>query len=121
MRYVYIAVGCVTLALGTLGVVLPILPSVPFFLVTLYCFSHSSQRLHDWFVGTGLYQKNLRSYVQERGMNRAPKLRVMAMVTLLLGIGFVMMHSLWARVVLGVVWLGHVVYFMGVVRSLPEE
>ena len=53
----FIALGCVSLALGTIGIVLPILPTVPFYLLTAFCFANSSERLHDWFIHTTVYKK----------------------------------------------------------------
>ena len=46
-RLFFLVLGCVCLGLGCIGVVLPILPTVPFFLVTVFCFAKSSQRLHS--------------------------------------------------------------------------
>ena len=43
IRYVWMALGILCLVLGTIGVVLPILPTVPFFLLTLFAF-HKVQR-----------------------------------------------------------------------------
>lgn len=44
--------GFICLGLGTVGVVLPILPTVPFYMATVFCFAKSSRKLHDWFMGT---------------------------------------------------------------------
>jgi uncharacterized membrane protein YbaN (DUF454 family) len=51
-RGLWIALGCVCLGLGTVGIVLPILPTVPFYMATVFCFAKGSERLHDWLVGT---------------------------------------------------------------------
>ena len=90
-KVVFIIVGCVCLALGTVGVVLPILPTVPFYLATAFCFANSSERLHEWFINTGLYKKHLQSYVEKRGMLLKTKVSIIAIVTLLMGFGFFMM------------------------------
>ena len=58
IRYVWMALGILCLVLGTIGVVLPILPTVPFYMATVFCFAKGSRTLHDWFLGTtvqGLY------------------------------------------------------------------
>ena len=52
------------LGLGTIGIVLPILPTIPFYMATLFCFAKSSKKLHDWFIGTNLYKKHLDLYEQ---------------------------------------------------------
>ena len=38
----FVALGCISLALGTIGIALPILPTVPFYLLTAFCFANSS-------------------------------------------------------------------------------
>ena len=57
----FVVLGCISLALGTIGIALPILPTVPFYLLTAFCFANSSQRLHDWFVHTTVYKKYIGS------------------------------------------------------------
>lgn len=120
-KILYIILGCLCLGLGCVGVVLPILPTVPFFLVTVFCFAKSSQRLHDWFVGTGLYKKHLESYVQKKGMTVRTKATIMGSVTLLMGIGFLMMSRVpVGRIILAIVWVCHVIYFIFGVKTIKE-
>ena len=120
-KILYIILGCLCLGLGCVGVVLPILPTVPFFLVTVFCFAKSSQRLHDWFVGTSLYKKHLESYVQKKGMTVRTKATIMGSVTLLMGIGFLMMsRGPVGRIILAIVWICHVIYFVFGVKTITE-
>lgn len=117
----YIVLGCSGLGLGALGAVLPLLPAFPFLLLAAFCFGKSSQRLHAWFVGTKLYKNNLESYVQGKGMTRKTKIRIMITVTLLMSIGFFMMHRvLVGQIVLACVWGFHVIYFLFGVKTIPQ-
>lgn len=118
----YLILGCVCLALGCVGVVLPILPTVPFFLVTVFCFAKSSQKLHDWFVGTELYKKNLESFVQKRGMTVKTKASIIGSVTLIMAVGFLMMSAVpVGRIILAVVWVCHIIYFVFGVKTIAPE
>ena len=121
-KIIYIALGCLGVGLGALGAVLPLLPSFLFLLLAAFSFGKSSDRLHAWFIGTRLYKENLESYAQGKGMTRKTKVRIMVTVTLLMSIGFLMMHQVVVgRIVLGCVWVFHVLYFTFAVKTIPES
>lgn len=113
--------GCLGVGLGALGAVLPLLPAFPFLLLAAFCFGKSSKRLHTWFIGTKLYKDNLETYVQGKGMTRKTKVRIMVTITVLMSIGFIMMHQVpVGRVVLACVWIFHLIYFLFGVKTLRE-
>ena len=123
-KIIFIVVGCICLSLGTVGVVLPILPTVPFYLATAFCFANSSERLHNWFINTGLYKKHLQSYVEHKGMLLKTKVSIITTVTLLMGFGFFMMarKGIWIPcIILAVVWVCHIVYFVFGVKTIKGE
>ena len=123
-KYIFVVLGCICLGLGTVGVFLPILPTTPFYLLTVFFFANSSQKLHDWFLGTKLYQKHLDSFVKQRGMLRSTKVSIICTVTLLMGFGFFMMarKGIWIPcVILAVVWLSHILYFTLRVKTIPAK
>lgn len=121
-RLLLLIVGCICLGLGCIGIVLPILPTVPFFLVTAFCFANSSQKLHGWFVGTKMYKKHLESFVQKRGMTTETKITIITSVTVLIGIGFLLMSRVpVGRVILAIVWICHLLYFVFGVKTLPKN
>ena len=116
----FIVLGCLSLGLG--AVVLPILPTVPFLMLAAFCFAKSSEKLHNWFVATKLYKKNLESFVQGKGMTMKTKIRIMVTVIILMSIGFIMMHAVpVGRIILGFVWLFHVLYFIFGIKTLKVE
>lgn len=118
----YIALGCIGVGLGEVGAVLPLLPAFPFLLLAAFCFARSSERLDGWFKGTKLYKENLESFVQGKGMTKKTKVRIMVTVTLLMSIGFVMMHAVpVGRIVLGGVWVFHILYFAFGVKTIPAD
>ena len=118
----FIVLGCLSLGLGAVGAVLPILPTVPFLMLAAFCFAKSSEKLHNWFVATKLYKKNHESFVQGKGMTMKTKIRIMVTVTILMSIGFIMMHAVpVGRIILGFVWLFHVLYFIFGIKTLKVE
>lgn len=118
----FVVLGCLSLGLGALGAVLPLLPAFPFLMLAAFCFAKSSEKLHGWFVSTNLYKKNLESFVQGKGMTVRTKIRIMLTVTFLMSIGFIMMHAVpVGRIVFGIVWLFHILYFIFGIKTLKIE
>lgn len=119
-KILYVILGCIGVGLGAVGAVLPLLPAFPFLLLAAFCFARSSEKLNNWFINTRLYKENLESYVQGKGMTRKTKVRIMVTVTILMSIGFIMMHAVpVGRIVLGCVWVFHIVYFAFGVKTIP--
>lgn len=123
-KILYMILGCAGLGLGALGAVFPVLPTVPFLMLAAFCFARSSEKLDRWFKGTKLYKDNLEDYVEGRGMTWKTKIRIMVTVTLLMSVGFVMMGTkgvVAGCIVLGCVWLFHIVYFCFGVKTIPVQ
>lgn len=118
----FIALGCISLALGTIGIVLPILPTVPFYLLTAFCFANSSERLHDWFIHTTVYKKYIGSYFRRRGMTKKAKCLLIGTVTAIMVPGFILMDKVpVGRAIMLVVWMGHIFYFGFKVQTITQQ
>lgn len=76
-RFLLIAVGLIFLVLGAIGVVLPILPTVPFLFVASICFVKSSERINTWFESTSIYKKHVVRFINQKGMTLKMKLSIL--------------------------------------------
>ncbi len=122
LKIFWLILGILCLGLGTLGMALPILPTVPFYMATVFCFAKSSRRLHQWFLGTSLYKNNLESFVEKKAMTMKTKCSITGTVSLLMLIGFILMKNvLVGRVILVIVWAAHMYYFFVRVRTLKAD
>lgn len=94
MRLIWIALGLCALALGLVGLVLPLLPTTPFMLLAAACFAQSSPRLHDWLVSHPVFGPAIRDWRNHRAI--APKAKRMAIIAMAAAFGL--------SVVLGLGW-----------------
>ncbi|WP_319553465.1 YbaN family protein [uncultured Vibrio sp.] len=90
-RYAFLTLGVSATGLGMVGVFLPLLPSVPFALLALYCFSVSSPRFQSWLLANRLLGPTLRNIKENRGLTITEKVRVLLVV--------------WGSILATVVWL----------------
>ena len=66
MKILLIIFGIISFVLGAIGIILPILPTTPFLLLSAFLFSKSSDRFHQYLIQTKLYQKYINEMVIER-------------------------------------------------------
>ncbi|QIE57634.1 DUF454 domain-containing protein [Pikeienuella piscinae] len=55
MRGFWLILGCFAVALGVIGAVLPIVPTVPFLLLAAFCFARSSERFYNWLLSHRIF------------------------------------------------------------------
>ncbi len=123
-KVLLIVLGCIGVGLGAVGTVVPGLPTFPFLMLAASCFAGSSEKLNRWLKNTKLYKDNFEDYMAGRGMTRKTKIRVVVTVTLLMGIGFIVMKSknlIAGCIALGCIWLLHILYFCFKVKTVPVQ
>jgi uncharacterized membrane protein YbaN (DUF454 family) len=85
----YIVLGCLAFALGSAGIFLPLLPTVPLYLLAAFCLTRGSARLHRRFVNSKLY-KNYAAQLQiKHGLTLRIKLRICLPVSVCLAVSII--------------------------------
>jgi uncharacterized membrane protein YbaN (DUF454 family) len=90
-RLLWTTAGTLSLGVGAVGVILPVLPTTPFVLVAAACYLRGSKRMYGWLVANRYFGGYLRDYMEGRGVsNRATAVSIAFLWALiLLSVAFV--------------------------------
>lgn len=72
-KYLLITIGMISLAFGIAGIVLPILPTTPFLLLSATCFMKSSKRLYNWVISHKVFGNYINNYIEFRAITLKSK------------------------------------------------
>jgi len=90
VRGVLVGAGLICVALGVLGIFLPLLPTTPFMLLAAACFARSSRRFHDWLLANRTFGPLIREWELHRSIPRRTKLTAIALMALTLAASIVL-------------------------------
>jgi uncharacterized membrane protein YbaN (DUF454 family) len=116
-KVIYICIGIAAMALGVVGTVVPGLPTTPFLLLALLCFTKGSEKLNCWFRGTSLYTKYVKDYEYDRSLTRKQKLTIQASAGLMMLIAFLLTGNLVIRLLLIGAFILHNYVFVFVIKT----
>lgn len=111
IKLLWLIIGIVSMVLGAIGVVLPVLPTTPFLLLASFCFAKGSDRFHKWFIGTKLYKKHLESFVTSRSMTLKTKLCILLPASAMLILAMLAMSNIYGRVFIVFLIIFKYIYF----------
>ena len=80
LRYLLIGIGWISIAGGLVGLFLPLVPTVPFLLLAVFCFSRSSERFHTWLVDHKHLGPMLKDYLIHGGIPLRAKALAICMI-----------------------------------------
>ena len=109
--------GAFFLAVGVIGIFLPVLPTTPFLLLSAACYFKGSRRMHDWLLNNKWFGSYLRNYREGKGVS--VKVKAISILSLWATIGysaFYVIDMLIVRIVLLVVAIAVTLH----IASLPN-
>jgi uncharacterized membrane protein YbaN (DUF454 family) len=94
-------VGTIALALGLLGIVVPVLPTTPFLLLAAACYARASSRLYAWLLGQPTLGPIILRWRETGSMAPGVKTRAIIVVVATFGLSILVVDGVAARVLLG--------------------
>lgn len=113
MKAIFTVLGLICAGIGAIGVIIPVLPTVPFLLLAALLLAKGSEKFNNWFVNTKLYKNNLEDFVKTRGMTASQKAKVLAIASvMLLAAFFICPSNIGKGVIVGVIIVKYYVFLV---------
>lgn len=116
-----LVLGSISLALGVIGVLLPVLPTTPFMLLAAFCYLRSSRSLYDWLINHRVFGTYIYNYMTYRAVTRKTKSMALFFLWLTLFISIVIVDNLHLRIFLAVVGVGVSIHLLHLKTITLEE
>lgn len=120
LKFLLLAAGFLSLALGVLGIFLPLLPATPFFLLSALCFSRSSEKLYRWIVCHKWFGKHIHHYLKHRAITRSAKIGAMILLAGSLTLTMIVIGKLPVTIVLSVVGIAVSIHILALNTFDPK-
>jgi hypothetical protein len=85
----YVVLGTIALALGFIGIFLPVIPTTPLVLLAAACYMRGSKRLHGWLLESKWFGETIRTYQAGQGLRKATKIRAIGLMWIVITISAV--------------------------------
>ena len=106
-NHLWIASGSAFLALGVIGIFIPVLPTTPFLLLAAACYARGSRRLYTWLMKNRLFGIYIRNYMEGKGMPFRVKLVTLSLLWMGIGLTIIFGVDHWAlRTALALIAIG---------------
>ena len=105
LKILLMAIGCLSVGLGVIGIVLPILPTTPFMLLAAACFAKSSPRFHRWLLAAPVIGELITQWQTERYIAPKVKRRALLLIAMTFLISILLVGPWQLKIMLLCFWL----------------
>lgn len=98
----FLILGLLSVILGSVGVVLPVLPTTPFLLLAGWLFTRSSPRFKNWLESTRLYERYVADFKRQGGISRRKKIHILTTTYLVMGLSMFLMPLRYVQIFVGI-------------------
>jgi|TARA_B110000238_G_scaffold188341_1_gene219273 uncharacterized membrane protein YbaN (DUF454 family) len=98
--YFLICTGWLSIILGVIGIIMPLLPTTPFILLAAGCFAKSSPKFHQWLVGHAFFGPFISNYNSDSGIPKNVKIKAIIFIWITLSISILLIKISWLRLII---------------------
>jgi uncharacterized protein len=119
-KFLLVLAGSISLVLGLIGIVVPVLPTTPLLLLASFCYIRSSRRLYDWMLNNRVFGPYIYNYLTYRAIKRSIKVVTLILLWFTLSVSIVFVSNIYLRVFLVAVGIGVSVHVLSL-KTLRKD
>ena len=119
-RWLLIACGMLCVAVGVIGIFVPLLPTTSPLLLAAFCFARSSPRFYHWLLHNRVFGSYIKNYREGRGMPLRSKFVTLALLWLTIGFSIIYITPWWIKLLLLIIALGVTIHILWIKTYRPE-
>ncbi|MCX5712732.1 MAG: YbaN family protein [Candidatus Omnitrophica bacterium] len=110
-RTILMCAGFLFAALGIIGAFLPVMPSIPFFIIASICFSKSSEKFHNMLLNNRWIGPHIKNYHENNGITLKTKILLIVFQWVgILGSSILFIHNFFGRILMVIIAIGATAY-----------
>lgn len=121
VRVLFVIAGTIALVLGSIGTLIPVLPTTPFLLLACFCYMRSSEKLFKKLINHKAFGTYIYNYVIFRAITKKTKVLSVILLWSSLTISIILIENLHIRLILLVVGVGVTVHLLLLRTMHPEK
>ena len=111
-KIILIITGTITLGLGIIGIILPIIPTTPFLLISSYCYVRSSKKLNQWLLNHRILGKYIYNYVEKKAIPKRAKITAIILICISIPITLIIINKIIVTIILPIIATLVIVYIL---------
>lgn len=119
-KYLLIICGSISVALGVVGIFIPLLPTTPFFLLAVFCYLRSSKKLYTWLMHHRVFGVYIYNYLTYKAVLKSTKIGAMVFLWTGLVISILMINSWYVRAILVLIGIGVSIH-LGLLKTVDKS
>lgn len=112
--------GTLFLILGTIGIILPVIPTTPLLLLSSYFYLRSYTKLYNWLLNHKVFGRYIYNYVKHKAIPKRAKISAVCLIVVTITITVILINKLITYIILPIIALCVIIYILSL-KTLEVE
>lgn len=121
LKMFFVLLGFLSLGLGIVGIIIPVIPTTPFLLLTTFCFVRGSDKFNIWFKESKIYKNYLESFEKERALTLKTKLSILIFADAMLLVPLIILDNIYLKLFILVLIVFKFYYFIFKIKTIKVK